>query len=201
MRESLTGGDVDWTRKTCVLRTFSPSWMLHSPSLKREMLALPSGRPRMSEIPLARSGAALAPPPRLVSPLGECAITAAERTCACSCRHPHGASLLAEHPEGSSQLDRALKLPQKAVQRAHRTNDRADERPCDARTLPRNAAAQSFRAKHGNAQSSPQAPARAHRSVSAPLTPVRTRDHRSSAHGLYPRAVPRRLSRNSWGRL
>ena len=26
-----TGGEVDCTRKTWVLRTFSPSWMLHSP--------------------------------------------------------------------------------------------------------------------------------------------------------------------------
>lgn len=30
-----TGGQVDCIMKTCVLRTFSPSWMLHSPSLKR----------------------------------------------------------------------------------------------------------------------------------------------------------------------
>ena len=128
-----TGGEVDCTRKTWVLRTFSPSWMLHSPvcvcvcarariyvyihvyanahvhllyllhvlyswtlisslkrlmvlrtclythththityipihihthiayipSLKRPIVALPNGIPRISDMPLARSGAAL----------------------------------------------------------------------------------------------------------------------------------------------
>lgn len=39
MRESFTGGQVDCRIKTCVLRTFSPSCILHSPSLNLPMVA------------------------------------------------------------------------------------------------------------------------------------------------------------------
>ena len=56
MMLSLAGGQLGCNKKTSAPRTFSRTWKLTSPSLKRRSLTRPNGKFRYSQISLASSG-------------------------------------------------------------------------------------------------------------------------------------------------